>query len=359
MRIALDVTPAVKPRRTGIAWYAAHLARALAPQLGPEDELLLCTRLSRWRKRRHRPAPAPPAVRARWFQAPFGPRGAPDVFHGTDARLPERCRARLVATVHDVFSLETERFAAAGFRERKRAHYADIAARASRILFSSAATQRVFLERFPEARERATVVPLGVGPGFAPVPAEQLAAVRKSLDLPDRYALYVGEISTRKNLPGQARGLAASATDLPWVWVGSDSYGAEEILREVESVRGLRVVRPGYVAAEALPAVYSGATLLTFATFNEGFGLPALEAMACGTPAVVADRGALPEVTGDCALQADPDSPEAIGDAIRRLVDDAALAEQLRVRGLEWVRSFTWERTARMSLDVYREALSA
>jgi alpha-1,3-rhamnosyl/mannosyltransferase len=359
VRIALDVTPAVKPRRTGIGWYAAHLARALAPQLGPEDELLLCTRLSRWRKRRHRPAPAPPAVRARWFQDPFRPRGAPHVFHGPDARLPARSRARLVASVHDVFSLESERFAAAGFRERKRAHYADIAQRATRILFSSAATQRAFLERFPEARERAVVVPLGVDRAFAPASPEQLERVRRSLDLPERYALYVGEISIRKNLPGQARGLAASATDLPWVWVGSDSFGADDILREVESIRGLRVVRPGYVAAEMLPAVYAGAALLTFATLNEGFGLPALEAMACGTPAVVADRGALPETTGGCALQVDPESPEAIGAAIRRIVDDAALAEQLRIRGLEWARAFTWERTARMSLEVYREARSA
>ena len=359
MRIALDVTPAVKPRRTGIGWYTAHLARALAEQLGPEDELLLCTRLSRWRKRRHRPAPAPPAIRSRWFQAPFGPRGAPDVFHGTDARLPERCRARLVATVHDVFSLESERFAEAGFRARKRAHYADIARRATRIVFPSRATQRAYLEHFPEARGRGAVVPEGVDPAFAPTSPEELARVRRSLDPPERYALYVGEISTRKNLPGQARGLAASATDLPWVWVGSDSFGANDILREVESIRGLRVLRPGYVAAEALPAVYSGAALLTFATFNEGFGLPALEAMACGTPAVVADRGALPETTGGCALEVDPDSPEAIGDAIRRLVDDAALAAQLRVRGLEWVQAFTWERTARASLDVYREARSA
>jgi glycosyltransferase involved in cell wall biosynthesis len=356
VRIALDVTPAVKPRRTGVGCYAAHLARALETQLAPGDQLLLCTRLSRWRKRHHRPAPAPPAVRARWFQAPFGPRGAPDVFHGTDARLPGRSRARLLASVHDVFSLESDRYAEAGFRERRRAHYREIAQRASRILFSSAATQRAYLERFPEARERAVVVPLGVGPEFAPVAPEQVAAVRRSLDLPDRYALYVGEISMRKNLPGQARGLAASATDLPWVWVGSNSFGADDILREVESIRGLRVVRPGYVAAEALPALYSGATLLTFATFNEGFGLPALEAMACGTPAVVADRGALPETTGGSALEVDPDSPEAIGDAIRRLVDDAALAAQLRVRGLEWARAFTWERTARSSLDVYREA---
>lgn len=358
MRVALDLTPAVKPHRTGIGWYTTQLARALAAQLGPEDALLLCTRASRWRNRRHRPTCAGPRVRQRWFQAPFGPRGAPDVFHGTDARLPERCRAALVASVHDVFSLESERYAQAKFRARKRAQYADIAQRASRVIFNSAATQRAYLEHFPIARERCSVVHLGVDPSFAPASGEGLAEVRRRLGLPDQYALYVGEISVRKNLPTQARGLALSGTDLPWVWVGADSYGAGPILEEVRAVRSLRLLRPGYLAAQDLPAVYSGAAMLTFATSSEGFGLPALEAMACGTPAVVADRGSLPEITGGCALTVDPDSPEAIGGAIRRLAEDDSLRRELRRRGLDWVRPFTWERTARETFDAYRRAIS-
>ena len=358
MRIALDVTPAANPRRTGIGWYAAQLARALAGRIEPEDTLLLCTRLSRWRKRRQRPACAGPAVHQRWFQAPFGPRGAPDVFHGTDARLPERCGAALVATVHDVFSLESESYASAKFRARKRARYADIARRAARIIFISSATQRAFLEHFPIARERCAVVHHGVDPRFAPAPSETLAEARRRLGLPERYALYVGGVSVRKNLPTQARGLALSGTDLPWVWVGADSYGAESILEEVRAVQGLHLLRSGYLAAEDLPAVYAGAALLTFATLSEGFGLPALEAMACGTPAVVADRGSLPEITGGCALTVDPESAEAIGDAIRQLAHDEPLRRELRQRGLDWVRPFTWERTVRETLGVYRGAAS-
>jgi alpha-1,3-rhamnosyl/mannosyltransferase len=358
LRIALDVTPAVKPHRTGVGWYALQLAHALAAQIGADDTLLLCTRISRWRNRQHRPTCAGSGVRRRWFQAPFGPRGAPHVFHGTDARLPERCRAALVVSVHDVFSLESERYAQAKFRARKRAQYADIARRASRIIFSSAATQRAYLEHFPVARARSGVVHLGVDPHFVPASKERLTQTRRRLGLPDQYALYVGEISMRKNLPTQARGLALSGVDLPWVWVGADSYGAEPILEEVRAVKPLRLLRPGYLAAEDLPAVYSGATLLTFATSTEGFGLPALEAMACGTPAVVADRGSLPEITGDCALTVDPDSAEAIGAAIRRLAHDDALRGDLRQRGLGWVRRFTWERTARETIEVYRAAES-
>jgi glycosyltransferase involved in cell wall biosynthesis len=297
-------------------------------------------------------------VHRRWFQAPFGPRGAPDVFHGTDVRLPERCRAALVASVHDVFSLESERYAQAKFRARKRAQYADVAQRAARIVFSSAATQRTYLEHFSVARERCSVVHLGVDPAFAPASSERLTQTRRRLGLPEQYALYVGEISVRKNLPTQARGLALSGTDLPWVWVGPDSYGAGAILEEVHAVKSLRLLRPGYLSAEDLPAVYSGAALLTFATWSEGFGLPALEAMACGTPAVVADRSSLPEITGGCALTVDPGSAEAIGAVIQRLVCDDSLRQELRQRGLDWVRSFTWEHTAREMLEVYRGAVS-
>jgi glycosyltransferase involved in cell wall biosynthesis len=357
VRIAIDVTPCARPRRTGIGWYAAHLAQALADQIGADDSLLLCTRLSRWRDRDRRPPCTGRRVRRRWFQAPFGPRGAPDVFHGTDARLPERANAALVATVHDVFSLECDRFATPRFREHKRAHYADIARRAARIIFPSDATRRAYLEHFPSARERSAVVHEGVDRRFAPAASDALDAARRRLGLPERYALYVGEISVRKNLPTQASGLAHSGTDLPWVWVGADSFGAESILAAVAAVEGIRVLRPGYLAADDLPAVYSGATLLTFATLGEGFGLPALEAMACGTPVIAADRGALPEITGGCALEVDPESPRAIGAAIRRLVRDDDLRRELGQRGRERAHAFSWERTARATLAVYRDAL--
>jgi glycosyltransferase involved in cell wall biosynthesis len=271
-------------------------------------------------------------------------------------RIPERCGAALVSTVHDVFSLESNRYATEHFRGKKQAQYKDAAARAARIIFPSEATRDCFCEHFKIDPDRRRVIYEGIDPSFAPAPKTDIDRVRKSLGLPERYALYVGEISVRKNLPAQARALALSKTDLPWVWVGSDSFGAKEILASVGSVDGLRVIRAGYVPSDHLTALYTGASLLTFATSNEGFGLPALEAMACGTPAVVSNRGALPEVTGGFALTADPDSPEEIGNAIRRLEEDSALRSEIRQRGIEWAREFTWERTAQETLDVYREA---
>ncbi len=353
MHIALDVTPAARPQATGIGWYARHLALALADALDATDELSLCTRLSRWRTRalrvRH------PRARNRWFQAFWGPAGRPHVFHGTDARLPERCRAALVVTVHDVFSLDSQRWATPRFRARKRQRYEEIARRAQRIVFDSRATRQRFLAHFPDAEARGRVVHLGIDPSFRPAEPARVAQLRARHGLPESYALYVGEVSLRKNLPNQGRALVASGSDLPWVWVGRDSFGAPEIHAQTRQLPGLRVLRPGYLPAEELPALYSGATLLTFVSHDEGFGLPALEAMACGTPAVVADRGALPEITGDAALRADPDDPASIAAAIRRITRDGEVRERLRKRGLERARQFSWEKTADEMLAVYRE----
>ena len=358
MRIAFDATAAVRPQRTGIGWYAAHLARELAAQLEPHDALLLCTRVSRWKRRRWRPELGNRRALQRWFQGWIGPRGAPDVFHGPDGRLPGPRRTPLVATVSDVFSLLSERFAGRRFRARKRHRYRDIARRARRIIFPSDATRREYLEFFPEAEPRAVVVPHGVDPAFGPQPPERIADVRARLRLPARYALYVGEISVRKNLPGMARGIAASGLALPWVWVGKESFGADPVLRAVRETRGVEVVRPGYVSFADLPAVYAGASVLTFATLHEGFGMPVLEAMACGIPVVTSDRGALAEVAGGAALVCPPDDPAAVGAALRRAVEDGDAAADLRARGLSRAAGFSWARTARETRAAYAAALA-
>jgi glycosyltransferase involved in cell wall biosynthesis len=357
VRIALDVTSAVKPRKTGIGWFITHLVGAMCHELGPDDRLLLCTRLSRWKKRRHRPRAEHPQVAHRWFE-PLGPRGGADLYHGLDKRLTRGSLPKVV-TIHDVFSLVSDRFADERFRSRTQARYAEIARCADRIVFPSACSEREFLGFQPEANGRTAVVPHGVDPAFRPSEPDRVADVRRRYGLPERFALYVGEISLRKNLPGMARGLAAAEADLPWVWVGSDAHGAVQILDEVRAVPGLETIRLGYVPFADLPAVYGAATLLTFVTHHEGFGLPALEAMACGTPAVVSSRGALPEVTAGCALEATPDEPTGIGEAVRRIARDGACAAELRRRGMDRAATFTWQRAARGHLAVYRDVLAA
>ena len=124
-----------------------------------------------------------------------------------------------------------------------------------------------------------------------------------------------------------------------------------------ESMAGLEVIRLGYVPLADLPSLYAAARCLSFATFHEGFGLPALESMACGTPVVVSNRGSLPEVTGGYGIEVDPDQPEEIGAALRRLWDDDPLHDHLRERGLKHAEAFSWERAARAHMAVYAQAI--
>jgi glycosyltransferase involved in cell wall biosynthesis len=112
------------------------------------------------------------------------------------------------------------------------------------------------------------------------------------------------------------------------------------------------------VPPDDLPALYSGASVLCLPSFYEGFGLPALEAMACGTPVVVSDRASLPEVVGEAGLTVDPDSPEAIAEALHRALTDSALAADLREQGLARAATFSWHKTARQTLDVYMKVLA-
>jgi glycosyltransferase involved in cell wall biosynthesis len=357
MRIALDTTAAIRPDRTGIGWYVTHLARSLERVVGPEDALYFCSPLRLWRRRGYRPQLAAGRAHQRWSLDPFPPRGRYDVWHGPDFRLPYVMPRPMVATVHDVGSLASDAWSEERFREKSLRRYRDVARRAAHVIFDSEATRLEYVEHFPEVVDRSSVVHLGVDPAFSPPELQAAARVRERYGLPERFVLYVGEISARKNLPGMARGMVASGIEMPWVWVGPTSYKSSEIVPEVEAMAGVDVIRLGYVPFSDLPALYGAARCLCFATFLEGFGLPALEAMACGTPVVVSNSGALPEVTGGYGLEVDPHDSEEIGAAIRRLWDDDALYADLREQGLKHVEAFTWDRTARAHLAVYRKAI--
>jgi glycosyltransferase involved in cell wall biosynthesis len=263
----------------------------------------------------------------------------------------------MVATVHDVFSLVSDRWCHGAFREKSLRRYRTAAERAAHVIFDSHSTRREYLEHFPQVADRSSVIHLGLDPAFSPPAPQTVASVRERYGLPERFVLYVGEISARKNLPGMARGVLASGTEMPWVWVGPPSYKSDEIVPEVESMPGIDLRRLGYVPFADLPALYAAARTLSFATFHEGFGQPALEAMACGTPVVVSNSGSLPEITGGYGLEVDPDDPEEIGAALRSVWEDDALHDQMRERGIKHAEAFNWERTALQHMAVYRSAI--
>jgi glycosyltransferase involved in cell wall biosynthesis len=213
-------------------------------------------------------------------------------------------------------------------------------------------------------RERVSVIPLAAAAHFRPVKDEQeLQRVRQTYGIEGEYILSVGAIQPRKNL---RRLVAAYASlrrarpegNLPkLVLVGKCAWLYDETLRSIKDLEiSNSVVLTGYVPETDLPALYSGALCFVYPSYFEGFGLPPLEAMQCGTPVIVGDQTSLPEVVGDAGVLVDPFDVNDIAAAIEKVIFDSEVRAQLRVKGRERAGLFDWRETARQTLAVYQKA---
>lgn len=196
-------------------------------------------------------------------------------------------------------------------------------------------------------------------PRFRPLPAAELTAVKERYQLPDRFILFVGGLNPLKNFSNLLRAMALLEDDVPLVAVGFLRWKYERDVALVEEL-GLRnrVRQTGFVPDEDLPAIYNLAALLVLPSLYEGFGIPILEAMACGCPVVTSRTGCGPEVAGQAAVLVDPHRPESIAAGIRRVLADPALAAELVRRGLDQAAGFSWQKAARESLAVYEAAVA-
>ena len=266
-----------------------------------------------------------------------------------------------VVTIHDL-----------GYRHFPEAHprlsrlYLDWSTRwssavARRLIVPSEATARDLTALYGTPRERIVVIPHGHHPRFRPLPPGEVAAGLARLGVEQPYVLFVGTLQPRKNL---ARVLEAferlAARGLPHrlALVGQRGWLADPLFARIErpgSPASGRVHLTGYLADDDLALVYTGAAALAFPSLYEGFGLPALEAMACGTPVLASNTSSLPEVVGDAALTADPLDTGAIAAALERLLIDEPLRAQLRERGLARAARFTWRRAAERTLAVLED----
>jgi glycosyltransferase involved in cell wall biosynthesis len=204
------------------------------------------------------------------------------------------------------------------------------------------------------------VVPIGVDPRFHPMPAHEVGRVRERYSIPsERYLLSLGSIEPRKNLLRLVDAWARAERSLPndAVLVIAGGTGRSTIFREVAFDRTpSRVYFTGYVDDEDLPALYSGALAFAYLSSYEGFGLPPLEAMACGVTVLTGDRTSLPEVVGDAGVMVDPFDVGAIAERIVSLVGDDGLRATLAARGIERARGFTWEQTAEATWAILARA---
>jgi glycosyltransferase involved in cell wall biosynthesis len=361
MPIYVDVSSAVHSK-AGIGRYAASLASALV-QRQPERYALFYNRVAG-----SLPPPFLESVPRRTIGAGYKPwrmavwagqvarigfdRLVPDadLFHATEHLLPCLRKAPSVLTVHDmIFKLFPE--------HQKRLNYWYLNAtmplycrRAEAIITVSESSKRDIVAHYGIDPAKVNVIYEAASPEFRPVPEKVLEAVRRQYHLPERYAVFVGTIEPRKNLTRLVEALQLlhdRGVVVPLVVVGAKGWLYDGLFQRVgELEAGRSVLFPGYVPSADLPAVYAAATLAVMPSVYEGFGLPVLEAMACGTPVVSSNSSSLPELGGEAAVYFDPYEVEAMAKAILQVWSDASLQEEMGQQGLAQAASFSWARAA-------------
>lgn len=293
-----------------------------------------------------------------------------DIYHSWRQPLVgDRVRARArVVTIYDMVpflfpQLSEERFVALhNAVQRSIDHERDW------VICNSLATRADISEITGMADDRIFSVPLAASPTiFRPErDAERIRSVLVRHGIADRrYVLSLCTLEPRKNLTRLVNAFSAMADaanyrDVQLVLVGSVGWKASELFERIEAHRlsPAQLVLPGFVPDEELSALYSGASLFVYPSLHEGFGLPVLEAMQCGTPVITSNTSSLPEVVGESAIMIDPRDEEALSQAIREVLDDSALANRLARSGLERAQLFTWRRTVEETLIAYRRMLA-
>ena len=296
-----------------------------------------------------------------WGLARATAREQVDVLH-VQYVAPLGYRGPLVVTVHDLGYLHLPDSFPLVLRVALRLLVPRSLTRATRIIAVSEFTRQDILARYPIPPEKVAVTPEGADARFRPCASAQTASVLGRYGLGPGFVFSLGRLNRRKNLERLLNAYASlrgqGLVQVPLVIGGKPDYGVQEALRRAKLSEDASSVRfTGLIPDEDLPAFYTGAACFVYPSLFEGFGLPALEAMACGTPVVASNRTAIPEVVGDAALTVDPESVEALARAMTRILTDRDLSMDLSRRGLLRSRQFSWEETARRTLAVYREAV--
>lgn len=371
MRVALDLSPSVQGH-AGLGRYAGELATALQATCPSDEQLALFINDSQARPPQP-PLDTLPVVRRRLANKPWrmgtllghylrlaqdGWVGAPDVFLATDHLLPHFRRTCAVFTLHDLifrFFPEVHLPLNRWFLTLMMPRFLQAA---DAVIAVSECTKQDAVRCYGIPEAKIHVIYEGVNTHFRPVEdPNHLAAVRRRYGLADRYLLYVGTIEPRKNLLTLFEAVrVADLNDVQLVIVGKKGwlYGPT-----FEAVRRMgledRVLFTGFVPDVDLPGLYQAAEAFVFPSLYEGFGLPVLEAMACGTPVVCSAAASLPEVAGQAALLVPPKEVSAWATALASLLSDATLRAELSQRGLRQAARFSWEKAAHQTRQVYRQ----
>jgi glycosyltransferase involved in cell wall biosynthesis len=288
--------------------------------------------------------------------------GLVDIFHATDFVLPPtRRRTRALLTVHDLSFVRVPAAASPRLRAYLDRVVPDSVGRADHILADSQATKDDLVSLYKVSEGKVTVLLSGVDARFRHAADSLLMTIRSRYGLQRPFILSVGTIQPRKNYTRLIHAfvwLRQKGYDLDLVIVGGRGWLEDSIYQTVQDTRMQEYVHfIGYADENDLPPLYSAAECLAFPSLYEGFGLPILEAMACGTPVVTSNVSSLPEVAGDAALIVDPYDTESIAHAIQRLLDDTTLRSHLVQKGYKRAGHFSWDESARKLRQIYGNML--
>ncbi len=356
----------IGPRPSGIAEVVQALVD-FAPQAAPDLDFLLLRSpratapLSQAANVREQVVPqAANGPATMWWLSRVADLSGGDLFHATFNIMPAGLTMPCITTVHDIMRLTDPALCAAGrlgpFEQFFYAHGIGRALRRSTAIATVSHASREAIDAWcPSAGERTSVTFPGVSKEFRPLEPDPAPAGR-------RFVLVVGQFAPYKNHEVAVRAFALALQDRPefdLILVQRMGKGTRGLLRLADELGiGGRVRLLPAIGREELVQLYSSAAALLHPSLCEGFGMPLAEAMACGCPVVASDVSAMPEVTGGAALLANPRDPAAIARALRRVVDDPALAGDMRRKGLERAATLSWRAFAEANVALYRRVLA-
>jgi glycosyltransferase involved in cell wall biosynthesis len=305
-----------------------------------------------------------PAVRILWEQLalPWIARQARlDALHALAFVAPALAPCRTIVTVYDLSFLHYPAYFRLANRLYLQTFTGPSCRRAAHVIAISRSTKDDVVRQFGLPPERVSVVYPGCEPQYRPLPPAQVEAFRQARGLPPKFILYLGTLEPRKNVAALVRAFtAARRPGLKLVLAGAEGWLFDDLYRTIEQ-SGLAgdVILPGYVPAEDKPLWYNAAHLFVYPSEYEGFGLPVLEALACGVPVVAADTSSLPEVAGSAACLVPPRDPAALAEALDALLADAPRRAELAAAGPAQAARFSWPEAAARTAAVYRRVTGA
>lgn len=370
MRIALDGIPLNQPL-TGVGHYTLELARALAAG-SPGDQFEIVSPLSFISLPDLSLPPNLQLVEAsvnvfsrRWWTVGlpgYVQRQSLDLFHGTNFEVPLWRRCPTVLTIHDLSLLLFPEVHEKRRRRRARRRLPVMARAANMIVTPGESIRAEVCERFQVAPSRVVAIPDAARDLFRPLPHSETLETRRRLGIDDEFLLFVGTIEPRKNLLTLVRAFTEVVgngnASLQLVLAGRTGWLSGDLFDLIRS-SGVsdRIKLTGYLCDKDLRALYSSCRLFIYPSLYEGFGLPPLEAMACGAPVMVSRIPSLVAVTGPAACLVSPDNTAEMARTITGLLRDDERRQQLSMAGLQRASEFSWRRTADLTRDVYREAV--